>query len=425
MRKKIIAISVAAAIAGSGAVGAQSGQVSELFGQPAGKVAAAGMPANVDDMLRSKSAVWATPITVNKAMLTDATSQLVLNMPEGGNIRVNRAKSYDMGGDAVVWSGASRVSSTGRLLLNGEVPATAMFVVRGERVTGQIMNSAGEIFEILTSNDGTQQFMVKRDPRSLESEADDTPNFEGIPPQKDRLAAARAPDFSTRATAATVRILQVYTPEAVTQLGGQQAARDRAAFFIAQSNTAFSNNGLLLRFESAGVSFPTQGQGTSNDSQTLLNRIRITNDGFWDSFATTTRDSTGADLVALVVRSGLSSPGGALCGQAAAIGATASTGFFVQNSTCTTFTFVHEAAHLFGARHDNDPTLTPFAFGHGFVNAAGNFRTIMAVNSNPQPRIGFFSTDDQTNNGGSLGNATRADNERVMDTRGPTMAAFR
>ena len=211
----------------------------------------------------------------------------------------------------------------------------------------------------------------------------------------------------------------------MTQLGGQQAARDRGAFFIAQSNTAFTNNGLLLRFQSAGVLFTTQGQGATNDSQTLLNRIRITNAAVRDSFTTNTRTSTGADLVALVTRDGLSSPGGLLCGQAAAIGATATTGFFVQNATCTTFTFVHEAAHLFGARHDNDPTLTPFAFGHGFVNAGGNFRTIMAVNSNPQPRVGFFSTDDQTFNGGSLGNATRADNERVMDTRGPTMAAFR
>jgi hypothetical protein len=384
------------------------------------------MPAHIESMVRQGSAKWAAHVGINRKALRDGERTLMLSMPEGPRLRMSLMQSYRTPQGDVVWSGADRTTADGRIRLDGQVPSTALFVMRGDRVTGQIITASGDVYEITTSEDGARQLMVKRDPASLESEADDTPQFVGIPAQNDRLSAGGAANFSTRATAATVRILQVYTPEAVTQLGGQQAALDRAAFFISQSNTAFSNNGLLLRFESAGVSLTTQGQGSTNNASTLLGRIRITNDGFWDSFATTTRDSTGADLVALVTRSGLvSNTGAGLCGQAAAIGATASTGFFVQNQSCTTFTFVHEAAHLFGARHDNDPTLTPFAFGHGFVNASANFRTIMAVNSNPQPRIGYFSTDDQIFNGGSLGNATRADNERVMDTRGPTMAAFR
>jgi peptidyl-Asp metalloendopeptidase len=424
MGKKIVAISIAAVIASIGTVGAQSGgQTPELFGLSTGKAASSGMPTGVSNMLRNKSAFWATPITVDKAMLTKATPQMVLNMPEVGNIRVNLAKSYRTGTDTVVWSGASQVSSKGGLLVNGEIPATALFVVRGQRVTGQITTSAGEIFELVTSEDGGQQFMVKRDPRSL-AEADDTPTRVDIPAQ--RADAREAP--STRAGETIIRILQVYTPEAASELGGQAAARDRAAFFIAQSNTAFANNAIPVLFESADVRFSTVPQPT-NSSSTLVSNLTNTSDGYMDGFATTTRNNTRADLVALVVRNGLSSPGGALCGQAAAIGANAASGFFVQNQSCTTFTFVHEAAHLFGARHDNDGTTTPFAYGHGFVNAAGNLRTIMAVNGNPQPRLGFFSTDDQTvfRNGAnrSLGNAAVADNERVMAGRAATIAGFR
>jgi peptidyl-Asp metalloendopeptidase len=422
MGKKIVAVSIAAVIASIGTVGAQSGgQTPQLFGLSSSKAASA-MPAGVSHMLRSKSAFWATPITVDKAILTKATPQMVLNMPEVGNIRVNLAKSYRTGTDTVVWSGASQVSSKGGLLVNGEIPATALFVVRGQRVTGQITTSAGEIFELVTSEDGGQQFMVKRDPRSL-AEADDTPTRVDIPAQR---AGSQA--TSTRAGETIIRILQVYTPEAASELGGQNAARDRAAFFIAQSNTAFANNAIPVLFQSAGVRFSTVPQPTDS-ATTLLGRLTNTSDGYVDGFATTTRNNTTADLVSLVVRSGLTSPNGGLCGIAAAIGANAASGFFIQNQSCTTFTFVHEAAHLFGARHDNDGTTTPFAFGHGFVNAAGNLRTIMAVNSNPQPRLGFFSTDDQTvfSNGANraLGNATVADNERVMAERAAAIAGFR
>lgn len=423
MQKKIIAASIAGVIAVAGVVGAQSVRAPELFDVAAGKVAG-GVPANVNNMLRDKSAHWATRISVNKQVLASDQRELMLSMPEGPRLRISRANAYRTKTGDLVWSGASQLLPNGQLKLDGQVPATALFVVRGQRVTGQITTSSGEVYEVLTSEDGAQQFMVKRDLASLEG-GDDTPSQVDIPAQtnRSRFSLNRA----TTAATSYVRVLQVYTPEAVTQLGGQNAANDRAAFFIAQSNTAFTNNALPLRFESAGVRFTTQGQST-NDSPTLLNRLKTTNDGWFDAYSTTERNNTAADLVALVVRDGLVSGSSALCGQAAAIGAVASSGFFVQNHSCSTYTFVHEAAHLFGARHDNDPTTTPFSFGHGYVNSSGNFRTIMAVNSNPQPRIGYFSTIDQTYVSGgvsrALGTSTR-DNERVMRERAATMAAFR
>ncbi len=421
MRIKIIAISIAVATGAIGAVGAGAMQAPELFDVPSAKVSAA-FPAHVDGMVRDKNAKWAARVSINKAALIGGERELMLSLPEGPRLRVSLAKSYRTSRGDVVWSGADRLTADGRIKLDGRAPSTALFVVRGDRVTGQVATATGDVYEVMTSEDGRQQFLVKRDPASLESMGDDTPSRVDIPMQPDQSnLRTRA---TTRAGETIVRVMQVYTPEAVTQLGGQNAANDRAAFFIAQSNTAFANNGLALLFESAGVFFTPQGQAT-DASSTLVSRIQSTNDGWFDAYATTERTNTGADLVSLVVRDGLNSSGALLCGQAAAIGAVASSGFFVQNQSCTTFTFVHEAAHLFGARHDNDPTTRPFRYGHGYVNAGGNFRTIMAVNSNPQPRIGYFSTIDQTFNGRAMGTSRNNDNERVMRERAATMAAFR
>lgn len=423
MLKKVIALSVATAIAAAGVVGAQSVRTPELFEVSSVKSGAA-LPAGVNNMLRGKSAQWAVRVSVKRDMLAGAQREMMLEIPDGPQLRMRLAKFRRASNGDIVWSGADRLTLDGRMDLSGKAPATALFVVRGKRIVGQISTASGEVYEVLSSEDGSQQFMVKRDPASLER-ADDTPAQVGIPQQPDssRRVSTRA-EAVTRAGETIIRVMQVYTPEAVTELGGQNGANDRAAFFIAQSNTAFANNGLAVLFEDAGVRFTTQAQST-NESGTLVSRIQGTTDGWFDAYSTTERNSTGADLVALVVRDGLVSGGLSLCGQATSIGAVASGGFFVQNHSCTSFTFVHEAAHLFGARHDNDSTTTPFRYGHGYVNSSRNFRTIMAVNSNPQPRVGYFSTIDQTYNGGTLGTSRKNDNERVMRERAATMAAFR
>ncbi|QQQ01117.1 M12 family metallo-peptidase [Lysobacter enzymogenes] len=427
MRKTLLVASIAGAIAAAANLaGAQSATAPELFrAQPSRAAATAAVPAHVQGMLRGNSAHWAAAVSIDRKLLVDGQREMVLSLPEGARMHMRLAKSYRTADGEVVWSGADRLLANGQLQLGAQAPSTALFVVRGERVTGQIATAAGEVYELLTSENGAQQYLVKRDPASLEG-GDDTPAHVDLPPQRDNGARASASANALLADP-VVRVLQVYTPEAVAELGGENSANDRAAFFIAQSNTAFANNGLAVRFQSAGVRFASQGQAT-NTASTLVSRIKTTNDGWYDAYATTERDNTGADLVALVVRTGLTSPSGALCGQAAAIGASAANGFFVQNHSCSTFTFVHEAAHLFGARHDNDSTTTPFAYGHGYVNSTGNFRTIMAVNSNPQPRIGYFSTIDQSYVSGGvsrpLGTSTR-DNERVMRERAAAMAAFR
>ena len=92
------------------------------------------------------------------------------------------------------------------------------------------------------------------------------------------------------------------------------------------------------------------------------------------------------------------------------------------------FTFVHEAGHVVGTRHDNDPTTSPFAYGHGYVMSSANRRTVMAVNNGPCPsctRLGAFSSPDYNFSGVPIGIVNTNNHTRVWRTRGPTAAAFR
>ena len=100
------------------------------------------------------------------------------------------------------------------------------------------------------------------------------------------------------------------------------------------------------------------------------------------------------------------------------------------NPTCLSgnYTFVHEAGHVIGTGHDNDPTTSPYAYGHGYVMTSLSKRTVMAVNNGPCSacvRIGAFSAPNYTVSGVAIGTTGTNDNTRVWRTRGPTVAAFR
>lgn len=72
------------------------------------------------------------------------------------------------------------------------------------------------------------------------------------------------------------------------------------------------------------------------------------------------------------------------CGWASEIGADSDESFAVVRWDCASalLSSPHEVGHLQGARHDpyNDSNNTPYAYGHGYVNVANRWRTIMAYN---------------------------------------------
>jgi hypothetical protein len=372
--------------------------------------------------------ISAQAIGINPNMISGGQSSMTVNLGPGLVFKAQNTDSYWLNGDYEVWTGDVITGNPQSLVeIGGQLRNinSAVFVRNGDRVFGE-MRIDGRVFGIQTTELG-QHILTEIDMSSLPT-GDDTPQKVGvtnIPEFKEFNPFGEAVN-AVGPNGSTIRVLQTVTNEAINALGGVGPTVDRLNFFLAQSNSVYAANGLDIELQDAGLfrsGFAELGFMDAN-----LDAIANPNDGRGDTFAGATRNSRAADIVTIMTSTSASSFGVSLCGIADAIAANANQGFFAISTAagCANgFTFVHELAHLFGARHDNDGNTSPFSFGHGFVNAGANIRTIMAVNSNPQQRVGVFSSDDQTFQGNVIGNSSFADNERVHDVRRQTMAGFR
>jgi hypothetical protein len=77
------------------------------------------------------------------------------------------------------------------------------------------------------------------------------------------------------------------------------------------------------------------------------------------------------------------------------------------------FTFTHEIGHLFGVRHDNDPSNVIYPYGHGFTTGDEKYKTIMGVSRNSS-RVLYWSGPSSNYQGYTLGNTSNSDNTLVI-----------
>lgn len=396
---------------------------------------------NLDVM---NSAFSVESVAINSAALSQATDKFYFNLGPGAFYEVTKTRSADLGEGYHYWHGTMAAPQPVNLLGNtkstSEVKTitkngkkirqelavdNANFVINGGRVFGQI-RMEGKVFEVQTLQDG-RQIMVERDFSKIGYE-DDTPlesKSRGGKKKQDFLAPLAVNSSETQAISplavSNIRVMQIISNRAIDSLGGTGPAVDRMNFFISQSNQAYAATGIEITFQSAGL-FRTEGGSERSTAQSNVQGLVNTNDGFQDSITTNTRNSRSADLVGMIVATP-NDPG--ICGIVNNIGANANQAFFVVKASCTDFTFVHEVGHLFGARHQNDGTRSPFAFGHGIADFTGNFRSIMGTSSTGLPRLGGFSDPAFTVGGRPFGTATFRDNTRVHEIRASEVAGFR
>ena len=192
-------------------------------------------------------------------------------------------------------------------------------------------------------------------------------------------------------------------------------------------NSANDNSEVNWDIEIAAVYEVTYSE--SGNLTTDRDRFRIDGDGIMDNVHDL-RQLYDADYCQLIV----TSPG---CGLAAGIGSTYSTAFAVSKYSCIAgnLTFAHEMGHLHGCRHDTyvDATTTPYAWGHGFVNVANSWRTVMSYNDECDDgggsctRIQYWSTPDVNPTGwggGVAGTSGTEKNERVLDDTEVSIAGY-
>jgi len=344
-----------------------------------------------------------------------------LSLPGGISVIAKQTSFEQMESGNTVWIGqldmgklpdAARVKGLQPLdqQLNNIIAVRSGDTIRAD------IRIAGELFRLIPIDGGAHALVEVDQSKFLVDESEDgyaemVRNANSV----DEVEAA-----PTAKAISTIRVLVAFGRAATASVGNEQQAIDLA---FAESNQALAATNTEIRFQQAGaIQFYTQTEVTNYS--TMLSRLTNGADGFYDAIAGQ-RNTNAADMVAYVapVSAGL-------CGQAAGIATSNAQAYFVMNPTCLSgnFTFVHEAGHVVGARHDNDPTTSPYAFGHGYVITAANRRTVMAVNNGPCSsctRMGAFSSPNYTVSGRAIGTASFNDNNRVWRTRGATVAAFR
>jgi hypothetical protein len=136
------------------------------------------------------------------------------------------------------------------------------------------------------------------------------------------------------------------------------------------------------------------------------------------------RDKYRADVAVLIVDDAKG------CGLATRVFADADEAFAVVHQDCAALTYsvAHEIGHLIGARHEisMDKSLTPFPYGHGYVNGT-KWRDIMSYREscNGCQRVPVWSSPDVIIGGEAAGTADLQNNARVIAEQAARVAGFR
>ncbi len=354
-------------------------------------------------------------------LVTETARDLRLNLPGGITLDSRQTNFEEMESGNTVWTGAINESVKPVIGPRGTQPLDPgldhVIIVRSGNTLLATIRIAGELYRVVPI-DGDAHALVEVDQSKFLPDEDAEAYKEMLSAPID--FSGNGDGITGQKAISTIRIMVAFGASATAAVGNEQQALDLA---FAESNQALSATNTDIRFQQAGaIRFYTQSE-TTNYS-TMLGRLTNGSDGFYDAIAGQ-RNSSTADIVAYVAPASAT-----LCGQAAGIATSNASAYFVISPSCLSggFTFVHEAGHVVGLRHDNDPTLSPYAYGHGYVISSVNRRTVMAVNNgscSTCTRIGAFSSPNYTISGVPIGTASRNDNNRVWRTRGPTVAAFR
>jgi peptidyl-Asp metalloendopeptidase len=390
---------------------------STMKAAPAGIVADAGYRA----LAESRATASLQIVQADVSQISAKNDTLQLGLGDAGTVHMRYTKRNADG--TLVWYGnigkdfglldVLRGKATGEI---ADDPKNSVMIVRhGDKLTGTIRKN-GELYALRPLRSGGH-VIARIDEAKMPPDHPAAYNF--LP----RIDMGKAQSGKVTANAATlanttIRVMVAYTPSAASASGDIIGLINLA---VSESNQGYANSGVNITMQLASAVSTTYTE--SGSFSTDLSRFRGTTDGYMDSIHTT-RNSSAADVAVLLINNSSS------CGLASAIGSTASTAFATAHYGCATgyYSFAHEVGHLQSARHDpaNDPTSTPYAYGHGYQNTAAGWRTIMAYNCSPScTRLNFWSNPAKTYGGAPMGTVAGNDNHRVLNNTAATVAAYR
>jgi peptidyl-Asp metalloendopeptidase len=360
-------------------------------------------------------------VAVRAEAVSAKSTRLALSLPGGIEVEAQQTGFQRMDSGNEVWVGRIDLADVAKLVPGRGIPldanADSIIAVRAGNTVLANIRIGDALYRLMPVEKGAHALVEVDQTRFLPDE--DAAAYSEMQRNSFRGDVFGGPLAPAKAIS-TIRVMVAFGASATANIGNEQQALDLA---FTEANQALANTNTDIRFAQAGsIRFYTQGE--SSTYSTMLARLTSMSDGFYDAIGGQ-RDTNTADIVAYVAPQSST-----LCGQAAGIATSSANAYFVISWSCLSgnWTFVHEAAHVVGARHDNDGTTSPFAYGHGYVMSSINRRTVMAVNNGPCSsctRFPAFSSPNYTLSGVTIGTASFNDNTRVWRSRGPTVAAFR
>lgn len=367
-------------------------------------------------------------VQANAGLVTDTTKSLHLNLGHGIDVHAVQLSSYRTPNGMIVWNGlidetsaklhAQSTAYRGKNETLDDPLSSITLVRNGNKLTGNV-RIGDELIQIRPLINGGHVLVSKN---SAAMPQEHPASFDRTPVTPMKTTDGTQTLAGTEANS-VIRVMVNYTPAAAAASGDINALINLA---VAETNQGYLNSGVAITMELANASQTSYTETGNFDTD--LARYRTPGDGFMDEVHAT-RDANAADVGVLIVTNN------AYCGLASGIGSTAPTAFVEVYWDCATgyYSFAHEIGHLQSARHDpkNDPTNTPYAYGHGFQyigkgKNATKWRTIMAYDcTGGCPRLQYWSNPGVTYGGHAMGTTSGNDNHRVLNGTAATVAGFR
>jgi len=364
------------------------------------------------------------PYSILHGMLTgDASkptvrSKIALRLSDNVVLTASRISSVEKS-DSGIWRGTVEESG-GRVTLMWWADGGMAGIVENEGRYYSIRRISGDLHAVVELSD---DLMPPDHPRSLLVSSNDP-----IRRPRGGINALTAPQPSGEQTKirksapigdVNIDVMVAYTKKAASYYGDIQ--RELIELSVEEANQSFriSNLGnVKLRLVHAYETDYVEEGGHFDHVWRLADK----DDGYLEEVHAL-RDKYRADVIVLIVDD---SQG---CGLSTRVHADADEAFAVVHHECaaTTLSLAHEIGHIIGARHDPmiDKEMTPFAYGHGYVNGS-KWRDIMSYKESCGGcrRVPVWSSPKVLYDGAPAGTLEQ-DNARVISEEAARVAAFR
>lgn len=306
--------------------------------------------------------------------------------------------------------------------VEGQPGSTAMFVIRGRVVVGNITTGEGRVYDLRYVGNGVHQVREIDQSRFPPDGPPDAPN---VPPRDPQADPCPTTDPATE-----IDLMVVYNDASRIAAGGTEGMEAEVVLAVEATNQAYINSNINQRISL--VHMEEVSYAETGSAVTDRNRLQNVSDGFIDGVHAL-RNTHGADLVLLITNTPSD-----YCGYAyimASVNTSFETFAFAdvrRDCAVSNLSFPHELGHLMSARHDwpNDPTNnSPYAYNHGHNSPnAPQKRTMMSTSGGTRvqwfsnPNLNYPGTTDAM---GAATGAQQADNHLVLNNTAQTVANFR